>query len=541
MPNSLPPDANENGFCDAEEEDRDNDGILDFLDAFPDDAAANRDTDGDGMPDELIGSSTSTPPLIEDTDDDGDGWEDLDEILCGSNPKRASDRPADMDLDMICDTQDDDIDGDGWLNEVESGICGGNALDAAVTPSDIDGDMVCDQIDSDIDGDGWSNEDENKTACGSTNIYDPNDTPSDEDGDGICDGEDVSPSGVGFSSIMDFWWLCCILLLLILLLALIPLIRNRDRTGLSHLAGPEPENTTSSPGFFGGSGTRSDPFVLKPAEGIPAGGSVSSVETITVTGIDPDNLVPVRDKAEGTNGFRFNLNSDEHQESDNDLLVPDSGGKVTFGFEFHDRVATRAGATYEARYRVGSGSVHFLWKVTVDPEPGYAATEEDMVAMQTEQRRLAEEAAARKQAENEILQARADAERAKLEAEQARLEAERIKAEAAEAAEAAALQRGREAARAAEEAAAQERLKALDAELEAKRAEEQQRLEAERLESERVEAEAAAAAEAKRQEEAKAAARSRSRRSRGQEAGGGRKGSQRGRGPREAQGHGRRA
>ena len=133
------------------------------------------------MPDELIGSSTSTPPLIEDTDDDGDGWEDLDEILCGSNPKRASDRPADMDLDMICDTQDDDIDGDGWLNEVESGICGGNALDAAVTPSDIDGDMVCDQIDSDIDGDGWSNEDENKTACGSTNIYDPNDTPSDED------------------------------------------------------------------------------------------------------------------------------------------------------------------------------------------------------------------------------------------------------------------------------------------------------------------------------------------------------------------------
>ncbi|MEC8045373.1 MAG: putative Ig domain-containing protein, partial [Candidatus Thermoplasmatota archaeon] len=505
-PNSLPPDANENGFCDAEEEDRDNDGILDFLDAFPDDAAANRDTDGDGMPDELIGSSTSTPPLIEDTDDDGDGWEDLDEILCGSNPKRASDRPADMDLDMICDTQDDDIDGDGWLNEVESGICGGNALDAAVTPSDIDGDMVCDQIDSDIDGDGWSNEDENKTACGSTNIYDPNDTPSDEDGDGICDGEDVSPSGVGFSSIMDFWWLCCILLLLILLLALTPLIRNRDRTGLSHLAGPEPENTTSSPGFFGGSGTRSDPFVLKPAEGIPAGGSASSVETITVTGIDPDNLVPVSDKAEGTNGFRFNLNSDEHQESDNDLLVPDSGGKVTFGFEFHDRVATRAGATYEARYRVGSGSVYFLWKVTVDPEPGYAATEEDMVAMQTEQRRLAEEAAARKQAENEILQARADAERAKLEAEQARLEAERIKAEAAEAAEAAALQREREAARAAEEAAAQERLKALDAELEAKRAEEQQRLEAERLESERMEAEAAAAAEAKRQEEAKAAA-----------------------------------
>ena len=71
----------------------------------------------------------------------------------------------------------------------------------------------------------------------------------DDDGDGIYDSEHVSPSGVGFSSIMDFWWLCCILLLLILLLALIP-HQEQDRPD-SHLAGPEPENTTSSPGFFG--------------------------------------------------------------------------------------------------------------------------------------------------------------------------------------------------------------------------------------------------------------------------------------------------
>mgnify|MGYP007000146714 len=112
----------------------------------------------------------------------------------------------------------------------------------------------------------------------------------------------------------------------------------------------------------------------------------------------------------GMNGYRFNLSSDEHQESDNDLLIPDSKGRVVFQFEFEDRVPTRGGATYEARYRVGSGSVHFLWKVTVDPEPGYAATEEEMAAIQSEQRRLAEEAAERKAAENEILRARAEAE-----------------------------------------------------------------------------------------------------------------------------------
>ncbi|MEK9865387.1 MAG: hypothetical protein VW544_03315, partial [Euryarchaeota archaeon] len=447
---SLPPDTNENGFCDAEEEDRDNDGILDFLDAFPDDASANRDTDGDGMPDELTGASTSDPPLIEDTDDDGDGWEDLDEILCGSNPKRSSDVPPDMDSDMICDTQDDDTDGDGWSNEVESGICGGNPLDASVMPADLDSDMICDAVDGDIDGDGWSNEDENKTACGQTDIYDASDLPSDQDGDGICDGEDVSPTAVSLSSITDFWWLCCLLLLLILLLALIPLLRGRDKTGLSHLAGPEPPNTTSTPGFQGGSGTKSDPFVLEPSEGIPAGGRATCREVITITGIDPNNIVPVSDRAEGTNGYRFNLTSDEHQESDNDLLMPDSKGRVTFAFEFEDRVPTRAGATYESRYRVGSGSVHFLWRVTVDPDPGYAASEEDMVARQTEQRRIAEEAAARKEAEHEILKARAEAERAKLEAEQARIEAERVKAEAAAAAEAQRKQAEAEAAAAAE-------------------------------------------------------------------------------------------
>jgi hypothetical protein len=237
---------------------------------------------------------------------------------------------------------------------------------------------------------------------------------------------------------MDFWWLCCLLLLLLLLLALIPLWRGRNKTALDQLAGPEPPNTTSKPKIASGAGTKSNPFVLEPSEGVPAGGRVSCKEVITITNIDPNNIVPVTDRNEGTNGYRFNLSSDEHQESDNDLLIPDSKGRVVFQFEFEDRVPTRGGATYEARYRVGSGSVHFLWRVIVDPEPGYAATEEELAAIQSEQRRLAEEAAERKAAENEILRARAEAEQARMDADRARAEAEQAKAQAAAAAAASA-------------------------------------------------------------------------------------------------------
>jgi len=489
---SLPPDANENGFCDAEEEDRDEDGILDFLDAFPDDASANRDTDGDGMPDELTGQSTSTPPLVEDLDDDGDGWLDIDESLCGSNPKRLSDFPPDMDGDMICDTLDDDIDGDGWLNEVETGICGGNPLDVDIKPQDMDGDMICDTLDDDIDGDGWLNEVENRTACGSTDIFDPDDYPSDEDSDGICDGEDTSPSS-SLSSITDMWWLCCLLLLLLLLLALIPLLRGRNKTVLDQLAGPEPPNTTSKPKFASGAGTKSDPFVLEPSVGVPAGGQTICSELITISNIDPNNIVPVTDRNEGANGYRFNLTSDEHQESDNDLLVPDAKGRVSFRFEFEDRVPTRGGATFEARYRVGRGSVHFLWRVTVDPEPGYAATEEEMEAIQTEQRRLAEEAAERRAAENEILRARAEAEQARMDAERARAEAEQAKAQAAAAAAAAAAADKQRAEEEAQRAKSQ-----AEAEAAAAAAAERKRAEEEALKA-KAEAEAAAAAAAERQ------------------------------------------
>ena len=71
-------------------------------DAFPNDASAWLDTDGDGMPDELNGVSSTG--LIEDLDDDNDNWTDIEEADCGqTNPKDAMDTPVDSDGDGICD------------------------------------------------------------------------------------------------------------------------------------------------------------------------------------------------------------------------------------------------------------------------------------------------------------------------------------------------------------------------------------------------------------------------------------------------------
>jgi len=102
-------DTDGDGVCDGPEAPA-NGGCVAGPDAFPLDPAAARDTDGDGMPDELLGTSTSDPPLVEDMDDDNDTWLDYMELLCGSNPKSVIDTPTDTDGDGTCDALDDYLD-----------------------------------------------------------------------------------------------------------------------------------------------------------------------------------------------------------------------------------------------------------------------------------------------------------------------------------------------------------------------------------------------------------------------------------------------
>ena len=152
------------GFAPAQP-DSDADGIVDAKDAFAEDAAEWRDTDGDG-----IGNAA-------DPDDDGDGVNDGDDAF----PLDASES-ADADGDGVGDnadafpedaTETTDADGDGvgdnadafpkdageWLDTDGDGV-GDNSDPFPENPyesSDTDGDGVGDYADADADGDGVDN------------------------------------------------------------------------------------------------------------------------------------------------------------------------------------------------------------------------------------------------------------------------------------------------------------------------------------------------------------------------------------------------
>lgn len=133
-------DNDGDGIGDNADLDDDNDGVFDDNDDFPLDPAASLDTDGDGMPDTLVANVTTS--LVEDLDDDGDGvldiydWAPLDPTEW-----------VDTDGDGIGDNADADDDGDGWSDSDEY-ICGTNHLDANSVPPDGDGDGICDSQDS---------------------------------------------------------------------------------------------------------------------------------------------------------------------------------------------------------------------------------------------------------------------------------------------------------------------------------------------------------------------------------------------------------
>ncbi len=93
-------------FSQASTVDSDGDLIRDIDDQCPDeDASAGPDVDGDGC--------------IEYPDSDGDGWDDVDEIACGTDPSWSEDMPIDTDGDGICDGLDEDSDNDGVPDLVE--------------------------------------------------------------------------------------------------------------------------------------------------------------------------------------------------------------------------------------------------------------------------------------------------------------------------------------------------------------------------------------------------------------------------------------
>jgi len=75
--------------------DRDNDGIPDHLDAFPDDQRYNDDGDNDGMP-SIWEARYGLNPAIDDAamDSDGDGLSNINEFIKGTDPLVVTDGPG---------------------------------------------------------------------------------------------------------------------------------------------------------------------------------------------------------------------------------------------------------------------------------------------------------------------------------------------------------------------------------------------------------------------------------------------------------------
>ena len=209
-PTSVPLAGNPAVPNDGQAEDPDGDKIPNCVDL---------DDDGDGFPDvqELICGSNhldgdDTPVDTDgdlqcdtvDNNDDNDSADDQLELQCGSDPLDPASTPTDaihdIDQDGLCNVLDPDIDGDTWKNTDEL-ICGTLPDDAASNPDDLgldqDQDNLCDVVDPDDDGDGWN--DDIEPLCG-TDPYDPDDVPQDEDGNGQCDLVDQDSDDDGWTN-----------------------------------------------------------------------------------------------------------------------------------------------------------------------------------------------------------------------------------------------------------------------------------------------------------------------------------------------------
>lgn len=116
----------------------DGDGENDGADPWPMDGSGDEDTDRDRMPDDLNGTSTSYPVLVEDDDDDNDRFTDAQEAVMNSDSKDAaspgSSAYTDSDGDGLFDWEDpypNNPDGDG--DEIGDGY----EVKVLSTPPDI--------------------------------------------------------------------------------------------------------------------------------------------------------------------------------------------------------------------------------------------------------------------------------------------------------------------------------------------------------------------------------------------------------------------
>ncbi len=173
---SIPFDLDGDGLCDnGVDNDDDNDGTPDALDAFPNNPAENTDSDGDGTGDNA------------DIDDDNDGTPDIADAF-PFDPNES----MDTDGDGVGNNADTDDDNDGTPDASDD-----LPLDPTETV-DSDGDGIGDNADTDDDNDGTPDtsddlpldptEDTDTDGDGTGDNAD-----TDDDNDGVADSDDPAP------------------------------------------------------------------------------------------------------------------------------------------------------------------------------------------------------------------------------------------------------------------------------------------------------------------------------------------------------------
>ena len=120
------------------------------------------------------------------------------------------------------------------------------------------------------------------------------------------------------------------------------------------LAGPEPVtgNTTSIKGFSSGAGTVGSPYTYTGL--LVETGEFNILDTITITGLSPNQYVEIVDTSAAANAGRFSVSNN----------IVDSTGTLSFSIYHYDFSNSNAGVTRTANFVIGN-SVYVRVPVTV--------------------------------------------------------------------------------------------------------------------------------------------------------------------------------
>ncbi|MDA8615192.1 putative Ig domain-containing protein, partial [Candidatus Poseidoniales archaeon] len=379
-------DTDGDGVCDGPQVPA-NGGCTAGPDVFPFDPAGSIDSDGDGMPDTLNGESTSTPPLVEDLDDDNDAWSDEMEAACETDSVDSSSVPGDEDSDGICESLDTNLDLPFNLTYPTNTLTVTLGEEISILLPNLTGlgEVASWEIvgelpdgltfgwsparDAHLDGSIRGTPTEAMAATVFT-IWANNSAYSQSFELTITVLEELTDSDDDDDSI-NWGYICCFPLILLLLLCLLFVFVFGEK---NVLIDAEPSNTLVKSWSGVGVGTQEDPLVLKSVRGIKSGSFTNSHETITFTGLTVESIELV-DFNEEKNGRKFSMSVPNVSEASTRMVAVDEDEPTTITMLFNDGEGepTLEGGEFTAMLKIGNSSVYFSWTVSVE-----AQTEKDV-------------------------------------------------------------------------------------------------------------------------------------------------------------------